>query len=43
MADLSRPARRIARSKPAGQDKDLNVSKVASNSSAAVPGAAHLL
>jgi len=37
MADLRRPARRIARSKPAGQILIFNVSKVASTSPTGAP------
>ena len=43
MAVLRRPALGTARHKPANQDVVLNVSKVASNSSAGAPGIGHLL
>ena len=43
MADLRRPILETARSKPARQDLVLNVSKVASNSSAGAPGIGHQL
>ena len=41
MADLRRPALGTARRKPASQDVVLNVSKVASNSSAGEPALGH--
>jgi len=41
MADLRRPACRIARSKPAGQILILNVSKVASISPTGAPALGH--
>lgn len=41
VADLRRPARRIARSKPAGQILIFNVSKVASTSPTGAPALGH--
>jgi hypothetical protein len=41
MADRRRPTFGTARSKPAGQDMGLNVSKVASISSTGAPGIGH--